>query len=143
MTTSSPAPPSTTASAGGDAVERDRARVVAAAVVDAAAATGTTPDDGLAVWSLAGGRPEPDPRRAGAVGVDALAAVLEGATDAGRRRAHGLHVTPRWLADRLVALALPDDALTTLTTIPKAGGPTVCDPACGGGAFLLAAARRL
>ena len=116
---------------------------MATAVVDAAAAAGMTADDGLAVWSLAGGRPEPDPRRAGAAGMDALAAVLEGATDAGRRRAQGLHVTPRWLADRLVALALPDDACTTIPSIPGAGGPTVCDPACGGGAFLLAAARRL
>jgi predicted RNA methylase len=48
-----------------------------------------------------------------------------------RRRALGAFYTPGDVADRLVGLALPD------------GAPRVCDPACGDGAFLLAAARRL
>ena len=130
---------------------------MAAAVVDAAAAVDLALDDGLLIWSLAGGGPPtPSPSRAGAVGTDALAAVLERATEPGRRRAQGLHVTPRWLADHLVALALPADAIAgpigapTEMAVAPAGrpasridGPTVCDPACGGGAFLLAAARAL
>jgi hypothetical protein len=68
------------------------------------------------------------------LGAD-LASALEAATDPNVRRANGLHVTPRWLADHLVAQAL--DGLEGLPAI------SACDPACGGGAFLLAAARRL
>ncbi len=49
------------------------------------------------------------------------------------RRASGSHYTPAAVADRLVAVALDG--------LPRAS--TVCDPACGGGAFLLAAARTL
>src|SRR5207248_10114039 len=48
-----------------------------------------------------------------------------------RRRELGAFYTPSDVADRLVERALP------------AGAPLVCDPACGDGAFLLAAARRL
>jgi N-6 DNA Methylase len=68
--------------------------------------------------------------------ADLIAGVLESVTGDVRRKRQGLHVTPGWLADRLVAEALPGR---------WSGGawPTVCDPACGGGAFLLAAARRL
>ncbi len=46
-------------------------------------------------------------------------------------------MTPPWLAEHLAGLAL--------ATVPPdtAGDATVCDPACGGGAFLLAAAERL
>ncbi len=107
-------------------------------MVDAAAAAEMPLDDDLLIWSLAGDRPLPRTRlrQVGAPGMDGLASVLEGATGPDRRRAQGLHVTPRWLADRLVGLALPDDAA-------RAGTPTVCDPACGGGVFLLAAARAL
>lgn len=50
-----------------------------------------------------------------------------------QRRASGSHYTPASVAARLVAVAL--DGLPTAST--------VCDPACGGGAFLLAAARAL
>ena len=46
---------------------------------------------------------------------------------------------PGWLADDLVARALPGPG----ESAGHPSGPTVCDPACGGGAFLLAAARRL
>ena len=48
-----------------------------------------------------------------------------------RRRALGAFYTPADVADRLVARVLPP------------GTPRVCDPACGDGAFLLAAARHL
>lgn len=71
--------------------------------------------------------------------ADSIGAVLERATGDDHRHAHGLHVTPRWLADHLVALVLPQ------VPPPRLGDPSpaVCDPACGGGAFLLAAARQL
>jgi hypothetical protein len=144
--------------ASADPGERARARAVANAVAQAGAEAGVALDDGLAIWALAGGRPrlvaraadhgdeadhaEADHGAAGPAhdgGVDATGLIgraLEAATDDGRRKQQGLHVTPGWLADRLVAMALPDE---------RSGGvwPTVCDPACGGGAFLLAAARRL
>ncbi|HEY2814198.1 MAG TPA: N-6 DNA methylase [Acidimicrobiales bacterium] len=50
-----------------------------------------------------------------------------------RRRQLGSFYTPADVADRLVAIAL--DGLP--------GEPVVCDPACGDGVFLLAAARAL
>ncbi len=130
----------------------------------AAHRAGVTLDDGLLLWSLAGARPTvagetvAPPVGAGYVdghpasdadgrssrdvpdahdASDALGAVLEAATDDASRRAHGLHVTPRWLADELVSLVLPAAAA------PGEDWPTVCDPACGGGAFLVAAARHL
>ncbi len=124
-----------------------------------AATTGRALPNDLRLWLLAGGRPDADGAgradgdgvndgRVGGnapgdgsqtvgpadVGAD-LAVALEAATDPAVRRANGLHVTPRWLADQLVARAV--DGLEGLPAI------SVCDPACGGGAFLLAAARRL
>ena len=50
------------------------------------------------------------------------------------KRTQGAHFTPRRVADRLVGL-----------TLDAAEGParTVWDPSCGGGAFLLAAAREI
>jgi hypothetical protein len=51
------------------------------------------------------------------------------------RVGRGAWYTPAWLAEQLVERALPDRAAARL-------GPVV-DPACGGGAFLLAAADRL
>ncbi|MGH9231023.1 MAG: N-6 DNA methylase [Acidimicrobiales bacterium] len=117
--------------------ERERARAVAAVAVRLAAATRRRLPGDLRLWALAGGRPEVDDavaEPAVAPGAD-LAAALEAATAADQRRANGLHVTPRWLADRLVARALEGLGATPAVT--------VCDPACGGGAFLVAAARRL
>ncbi|MGH9186916.1 MAG: HsdM family class I SAM-dependent methyltransferase [Acidimicrobiales bacterium] len=52
---------------------------------------------------------------------------------AGTRRSSGAHYTPPDVAERLAAIAL--DGLHR--------GPRICDPACGGGVFLLAAARLL
>jgi hypothetical protein len=165
---------------------------VAAAVVRAAHRAGAELDDGLLIWELAGGRPAgPAVAPEGDDGGEAdiatwLGAALEDATDDQRRRAQGLHVTPRWLADHLVGLALaplspapspgddrndgtdgtdggepvasdgsgarldgagrPIEAVAASGAEPRvdgAGPPTVCDPACGGGAFLVAAARHL
>jgi hypothetical protein len=117
--------------------EQGRARAVAVAAVRLARATGRRLPDDLRLWELAGGRPDVgDTVTEPALAADAdLAAALEAATGPHQRRANGLHVTPRWLADRLVARALEG-----LGTAPAV---TVCDPACGGGAFLVAAARWL
>ena len=80
-----------------------------------------------------------------------VGAALERATDRSRRRAHGLHVTPAWLARELVARALPPAAAPTTSgtgvaqprSAARRAAATVCDPACGGGAFLVAAAQLL
>jgi predicted RNA methylase len=63
-------------------------------------------------------------------GPDLLGALHEQLLPGGTRHARGAYYTPPAVADRLVAWAVAglDD-------------PVVCDPACGGGAFLLAAAR--
>lgn len=152
--------------------EGARAAQVAAAVVQAASTAGVALGDELLIWSLSGGRPAAPPAVGeGSLGggggdggpsrrdaADALGRALEIATADDRRRAQGLHVTPRWLADHLVALAVPPaatavgpDRVATRSAgaVLPAGAaaaraaPAVCDPACGGGAFLLAVARRL
>ena len=61
--------------------------------------------------------------------ADLLGLAHEALLTPADRKARGAHYTPPALADRLVALTLP----------PSAG--RVLDPACGGGAFLLAALR--
>jgi len=66
---------------------------------------------------------------------DSLGQVYEQLLDGERRRETGSHYTPPQLASGLVELALTD------WDIP--GPITVCDPAVGSGAFLLAAARAL
>jgi hypothetical protein len=143
--------------------DRHRAAAVLVAVAPHAAAR-DVPLPSLALWHLAGlaGAGEDAPARlrvaaglAPARGADAAAAgdareadggddpaglvgtALEAATDTDRRRTQGLHVTPRGLADDLATRAWaggPD---------ARRGAATVCDPACGGGAFLVATARRL
>lgn len=68
-------------------------------------------------------------------GPDDLGPLHESLAAGPERTARGAWYTPRWLAEDLVARALPDRAAAGL-------GP-VADPACGGGVFLLAAAERL
>lgn len=86
------------------------------------------PDD-LALWQLAAGRPVVEPA---AGHPEELGDLLEASIDCSDRKARGAHFTPTALAREVVARALADR--------PRA---TVCDPACGGGALLLAAARHL
>ena len=64
-------------------------------------------------------------------GADLLGLAHEALLAPVDRKARGAHYTPPALADRLVALSLPSTAAAVL------------DPACGGGAFLLAAGRAL
>jgi hypothetical protein len=68
-----------------------------------------------------------------AYGPDLLGLVYERLLSDSERREQGSHFTPARLADRLVALAFDGSSQ------PE----TVCDPAVGSGAFLLAAARAL
>ncbi len=83
--------------------------------------------DALA-WSEIG--PEP---HAVLLGPDLVGQVAEILTAAGARRSGGVHYTPPALADRLTAAVVRLD--------PAPG--SVCDPSVGGGAFLLAVARRM
>ncbi len=68
---------------------------------------------------------------------DALGAAYEQAIHPDRRKAGGIVYTPPELADGLVAAALDGVGADALRSC------RVIDPACGGGAFLLAAARAL
>lgn len=145
--------------------DRRRARAVAAVACRLAADAGRDLPEGLLIWRLAGGTPGvPDEVTGG--GAD-LAQALESATSDERRRRSGLHVTPRWLADELVGLGLEGvwpaggggrtGGGADCGALTDPGGPggtataegttlrpvAVCDPACGGGAFLVAAARAL
>jgi hypothetical protein len=72
----------------------------------------------------------------------------EAGLDRSVRRRRGVFYTPADLAGRLVDLALegwPGDAVgaDSAPNLCRAAAPRVCDPAAGGGAFLLAAADRL
>jgi hypothetical protein len=107
---------------------------MARAAAALAAGAGIHLPDGMALWRLAGGRPvgeEPEPC---ADPATELGRRMEAGLTAGERR-RGAHYTPPALADRLAELALP--------TVDPRRPPTVCDPSCGAGAPLLAAARRL
>ncbi len=107
----------------------ERAGVVARrAAAQALAAAIGLPDD-LALWRLAGGRPSVDP----APGQpEELGDLLEGTFTPTHRQARGAHYTPAPLAAALVERALTGHPF-----------PRVGDPACGGGALLLAAGRHL
>jgi hypothetical protein len=120
-----------------------------AGALQRAASSGVHLADDLLIWSLTSGSPI-------ATAVDdplddpsQLPEILEAATARPQRRVSGLYVTPAWLADKLVTLALDgvapaaSDAPADGSERPSAAHLTVCDPACGGGAFLLAAARAL
>lgn len=65
-------------------------------------------------------------------GPDLLGWAYEALSDRDQRR-RGLHYTPSVIAERLATIALDG----------MGDAPVVCDPACGGGAFLLAAGRAL
>jgi hypothetical protein len=115
-------------------VDRRRARELARVAAGLAAGAGVDLPGDLDLWRLAGGRPNgvdpvrsPDP-------AAALGAALE-ALLTGPERVRGAHFTPAPVADRLAHLALPE--------VDRRRPPTVCDPACGAGAVLLAAGRRL
>lgn len=104
-----------------------------AAIADAFAAgvhaEGLTPDPRLRLLRhVVGGAQAP------ASGPEVLGPMHERLLNEQERTSKGAWYTPAWLAEQLVTLALPDRAALERGT--------VLDPACGGGAFLLAAARR-
>jgi len=86
----------------------------------------------LLLWRLAGGRPEA-PAVASSDPAADLGAALERSLAPEARR-QGAHYTPVDLADRVATLALPGRPPPSTTVV---------DPACGAGALLLAAGRRL
>lgn len=106
-----------------------RAVAVARRAAELALADGIDLSDDLMLWELAGGRPDahPVPGRPGELG-----GLLEATLGVAERKTSGAHYTPEALADELVTRAISGRA-----------DVTVCDPACGGGALLLAAARHL
>jgi len=116
-----------------DAVEPARARALAVArrAVDLAAAGGVGLPADLRIWALAGERPAPSSDVALGRPED-LGVALEAGHTWPERRQGGIHYTPEPIATELVARAMAGRV-----------GPSVGDPACGGGALLLAAARRL
>lgn len=69
---------------------------------------------------------------------DLLGATLEVLLSPAERRSKGAHFTPPHVADIVVGIAVGELDLRSHST-----PPSVWDPASGGGAFLLAAARRL
>ncbi len=105
------------------------ATAVAARAAELAGAGGVDLPDDLALWRLAGGRPEVAAR---AGEPEELGELLEASLDPCDRRSRGVHHTPRPLAAELAARALIGRER-----------PRVGDPSCGGGALLLAAARIL
>jgi hypothetical protein len=93
---------------------------------------------------------------ASVAGVDLLGQAHEALLAPAARRRGGAFYTPRRAAEGLVAMAwhgwprrpgsadgLSAAAGAGAVTGQATGWATVCDPACGGGAFLLAAARHL
>lgn len=104
--------------------------VLAAALRDALCREGLTPPPSLRLLDHA-------PAVEAPIVVDpwALGVLHEQLATPAERTDRGAWYTPRWLAEQLVARALPDAAAAQR-------GPVV-DPACGGGVFLLAAADRL
>jgi len=106
----------------------ERAVAVARRAAELALAAGVDLADDLALWALAGGRPSVT---AVPGQPDELGALLEAGFSASARQAQGAHYTPPALAAELVDRALAGHHR-----------PQVGDPACGGGALLLAAARR-
>lgn len=87
----------------------------------------------LLLWEHAGGRPAA-PAVPSADPAAALGAALEAGLTGDERR-HGAHYTPAAVAEHVAALALEG--------VDPGSRPAVVDPACGAGALLLAAGRRL
>jgi len=110
-------------------VADERAAVVARRAAELALATGVALPDHLALWSLAGGRPRAEPVPGE---PDELGRLLEGSFGEAARRRQGAHFTPASLAAEIAERALAGRTHAT-----------VGDPACGGGALLLAAAGHL
>ncbi|MEE9415458.1 MAG: N-6 DNA methylase [Acidimicrobiales bacterium] len=104
------------------ATGHDRARVIAAV----AKSVGAVPD----LWL---GKPiaEVPESPQNVDGADLIGLALQAITDSKTRSSGGLFYTPRAVADAIVSEAFRDHPLDG----------TVCDPTCGGGSFLLAAAR--
>ena len=67
----------------------------------------------------------------------------EASMDPARRRALAAHYTPERLARRLVRLALEHRGTDAPLLGGEASAPVVCDPSCGAGSILLAAAEAL
>jgi hypothetical protein len=109
----------------------ERARQVAEVAAGLAAGARVALPADLRLWQLAGGRPDRTAPVAAADPAGALVTALEERLGLSERR-RGAHYTPPDLADEVVALARVD-----------ASTRSVVDPACGAGALLLAAARRL
>jgi hypothetical protein len=107
----------------------ERALAVARRAAEQAAAVGVSLPDDLRLWELAGGRPPASPVRGD---PEELGRLLEASTGPDERQRRGAHYTPAALAEEVAASALAGRVQ-----------PTVGDPACGGGALLLAAARHL
>lgn len=97
--------------------------------------------------SLCEGLVEPDLAGLVALGVAherLLALVSERTAGLASRRRWGSHYTPLDLATRVVRTALDHAALRSGPRLEGQGGfLTLCDPAMGGGVFLLVAAREL
>lgn len=105
--------------------------MVAQRAVDLATHAGRALPDDLELWHLAGGRPPPSPAPQPG-GPDDLGRLLETSGSAVARRRGGVHHTPPSMADGLAARALAGRWQST-----------VGDPACGGGALLLAVGRAM
>lgn len=111
---------------------RERAAALAQRTANIAAGSGVELPDHLAIWQLAGGRPGSVVPEVASEPGWALALALEPMLEPGERK-RGAHHTPRDVAERVAAMALPRPS----------SDATVVDPACGAGALLLAAAERL
>jgi hypothetical protein len=73
----------------------------------------------------------------------ALGELHQSLLDDDHRHRRGVHYTPRAVADRLVARVLGARDRGDPARPARDGPPLVCDPSCGGGVVLLAAAEHL
>lgn len=112
----------------------DAGPVLAVAFVAAVRAEGLEPDPALRLLQTAAAE-TPGPAAAQLAGPGALGPRHEQLVTAEDRTRRGAWYTPAWLAEAIVERAIPD--------VRAARRGPVLDPACGGGAFLLAAADRL